>query len=149
MTVKLLTEYHLEFLSLTGDCTGSYEATLVEIPHCWKSHVPAHSLLLFYADTAKIRIRQDGSPGWLMSLLNAYVTPKTLLRPGGIVFARRTSLKLFLWVCQWGLSVTTIFYLTVHLGTHYKPSQSLILWYSLHCLADMVGACFQEKLQAS
>ena len=42
MTVKLQTEYHLEFLSLKGGCTGSSESTLVKIPHCWKSHVLAH-----------------------------------------------------------------------------------------------------------
>ena len=39
MTVWLLTEHYLEFLSLTGGCTGSFESTLVKIPHCWKSHV--------------------------------------------------------------------------------------------------------------
>ena len=39
MSVKLLTEHHLEFLSLTGDCTGSFESTFVKMPHCWKSHV--------------------------------------------------------------------------------------------------------------
>ena len=42
MTVKLLTKHHLEFLSLTGGCTGSSESTLVKMPHCWKSHVTAH-----------------------------------------------------------------------------------------------------------
>ena len=42
MTVKLLTEHHLEFLSLTGGCTGSSESTLVKILHCWKSHTMAH-----------------------------------------------------------------------------------------------------------
>ena len=36
MRVKLLTEHHLEFLSLKGRCTGSSESTLVNIPHCWK-----------------------------------------------------------------------------------------------------------------
>ena len=41
MTVKLLTENHLEFLSLTGGCTGWSESTLVKILHCWKSHVTA------------------------------------------------------------------------------------------------------------
>ena len=35
MSVKLLTEYHLEFLSLKGGCTGSSESTLVKMPHCW------------------------------------------------------------------------------------------------------------------
>ena len=31
MTVKLLTEQHLEFLSLIGGCTGLYESTLVKM----------------------------------------------------------------------------------------------------------------------
>ena len=42
MTVKLLAEQHLEFLSLKGGCTGLSESTLVKIPHGWKSHVKAH-----------------------------------------------------------------------------------------------------------
>ena len=46
MSVKLLTENHLEFLSSKGGCTGSSESTLVKIPHCWKSHVMAHMLLI-------------------------------------------------------------------------------------------------------
>ena len=41
MTVKLLTEHHLEFLRLKGGYTGLSEFTLVKIPHCWKSHVTA------------------------------------------------------------------------------------------------------------
>ena len=47
MTVKLLTEHHLEFLSLTGGCTGSYESSRVKMPHCWKSHAMAHVELLY------------------------------------------------------------------------------------------------------
>ena len=35
MSVKLLTEHYLEFLSLKGGCTG-------KMPHCWKSLVTAH-----------------------------------------------------------------------------------------------------------
>ena len=42
MIVKLLTEHHLEFLSLKGGCTGSSESTLVKISNCWKSHALAH-----------------------------------------------------------------------------------------------------------
>ena len=38
MTVKLLTEQRLEFLSLKGGCTGLSESTLIKMPHCWKSH---------------------------------------------------------------------------------------------------------------
>ena len=41
-SVKLLTEHHLEFLSLKGGYTGASESTLVKMPHCWKSHVTAH-----------------------------------------------------------------------------------------------------------
>ena len=39
MTVKLLAEQHLEFLSLKGGYIGSSESTLVKMPHCWKSRV--------------------------------------------------------------------------------------------------------------
>ena len=42
MTLRLLTEHHMEFLSLTGSYTGSSESTLVKMPHCWESHVMAH-----------------------------------------------------------------------------------------------------------
>ena len=42
MTVKLAIEYHLEFLSIKGVYTGSFESTLVKMPLCWKSHVMAH-----------------------------------------------------------------------------------------------------------
>ena len=31
----------VEFLSLTGGCTRLSESTLVEMPHCWKSHAAA------------------------------------------------------------------------------------------------------------
>ena len=37
MSVKLLTELHLKFLSL-----GSSESELVKMPHCCKSRVTAH-----------------------------------------------------------------------------------------------------------
>ena len=46
MSVKLQTEYHLEFLSLKGGCTGSSESTLMKMPHCWKSHVAAHMYMI-------------------------------------------------------------------------------------------------------
>ena len=35
MIVKVLTEHHLEFLSLKGGCKGLSESTLVKMPHCW------------------------------------------------------------------------------------------------------------------
>ena len=41
MIVKLLTEHHLEFLSLKVGCRGSSESTLAKMSSCWKSHVMA------------------------------------------------------------------------------------------------------------
>ena len=48
MIVKLLTEHHLEFLSLKGGCSDSSESTLVKIPDCWESHVMAQIIICFY-----------------------------------------------------------------------------------------------------
>ena len=48
MSVMLLTESHLEFLSLIGGCTGSSESTLVKMPHCWN-----HMSRLTYTCTHK------------------------------------------------------------------------------------------------
>ena len=47
MIVKLLTEHHLEFLSLEVGCTGSSESTLVKMSNCWKSH----AAYVFYTHT--------------------------------------------------------------------------------------------------
>ena len=41
MNVKLLTEHHLQFLSLKGGCRGLSESTLVKMSNCWKSHAAA------------------------------------------------------------------------------------------------------------
>ena len=46
MTVELLTEHHLHFLSLKGVCRGSSESLLVKMPHCWKSHMYMYMLSL-------------------------------------------------------------------------------------------------------
>ena len=54
MSVKLLTERHLEFLSLKGDCTGSSESTLITMPHYWISHVTARILNLPFIWNVKI-----------------------------------------------------------------------------------------------
>ena len=51
MTVKLLTEHYLEFLSLKGSGTGLSVSTLVKMPHCWKSHVT--SQFIFYQVTVE------------------------------------------------------------------------------------------------
>ena len=41
MIVKLLTEQHLELLSLIGGYRGSSESTYFKISNCWKSHAAA------------------------------------------------------------------------------------------------------------
>ena len=51
MSVMLLTEQHLEFLSLKGGCTGLSESTLVKMPHCWRSHVVAHFVTITLASS--------------------------------------------------------------------------------------------------
>ena len=55
MIVKLLTEHHLEFLSLKGDCRGSSESTLVKRSNCWKSHAAVH----FVRELAMMRRSSD------------------------------------------------------------------------------------------
>ena len=45
MTVKLLTEYHLEFLSLKGGCISPSEYTIVETHDRLKSQVVAHKCI--------------------------------------------------------------------------------------------------------
>ena len=54
---KLLTKEYLEILSLKSGCTGSYETTLVEMTHCWKSHVVAQ-ILAACIDTTNLRTSQ-------------------------------------------------------------------------------------------
>ena len=54
MIVKLLTEHHLEFLSLKGGCTGSSESTLVKMSNFWKSHAAAHIIPYFCLKMAKM-----------------------------------------------------------------------------------------------
>ena len=52
MIVKLLTEHHFEFLSLTGGCKGSSESTLVKKSNCWKAHAAAHLFDFFNQSSA-------------------------------------------------------------------------------------------------
>ena len=45
MIVKLLTEHHLEFLSLKGGCRALSESTLVKMSNCLKSHAAAQFII--------------------------------------------------------------------------------------------------------
>ena len=42
MNINLLTEHHLELLSLQRGCTGMSESIHVKMPHSWISHVTTH-----------------------------------------------------------------------------------------------------------
>ena len=59
--VKLLTEHHLEFLSLKRGCTGSSESTQVKMPLCWKTHVAARIVLDKDPDQQTFFEEQSGS----------------------------------------------------------------------------------------
>ena len=56
MNVQLLTEQHLEFLSLIGGCSGSSQSTLVKMPHCWKSYAPAQLGLIIMSPYSRLLI---------------------------------------------------------------------------------------------
>ena len=66
MTVKLLTELRLRFLSLKEYCTGLSESTLVKMPYCWKSRVTVHIYLhticiILQEESFKIVIQQKAA----------------------------------------------------------------------------------------
>ena len=49
MTVKLLTEHYLGFISFKGGCRGSSESTLDKMSNCRKSHAAAQFFCSFTA----------------------------------------------------------------------------------------------------
>ena len=55
MSVKLLTEHNLEFLSLKGSCTGSSESTLV------KSHIVGYHMSRFRHGLARSKVMRWSS----------------------------------------------------------------------------------------
>ena len=74
MHVKLLTEHHLEFLSLRGSCRGSSESTHVKMSNCWKSHAAQLSFPVV-----------NGSPGFinLLDALNGWQLVRELKQACG------------------------------------------------------------------
>ena len=114
MSVKLLTEHHLELLSIKGGCTVSSESTLVKIPHCWKSRVTAHMLKLmgyklvtielskllftipFYDqvwEPAQLRKRRSTSATWSDTRLTSVTRVQKMTPPSIWLSARKRSRK--------------------------------------------------------
>ena len=74
MIVKLLTEHHLEFLSLKGGCRGSSESTYVKMPHCWKSHaLNRHSTIINLVKEKQGVLIPTGLKRWPLNLINHFI----------------------------------------------------------------------------
>ena len=89
MSVKLLTEHHLEFLNLKGGYTGSSESTLVKMSHCWKSHAAAH--ISYYSLTCHKRPLKKKTKTWFLQdrlLLNAGQTYCRMLQESILQYFR-------------------------------------------------------------
>ena len=71
MSVKLVTEHHLEFLSLKGGCKGSSESTLVKMSNCWKSHVTA--LIFHFSGSEQQQYHMTLSPGEPMTSFKRFL----------------------------------------------------------------------------
>ena len=94
MTVKLLSEHHLVFLSLKGGCSGSSESTLVKILHCWKSHVGAHRMKGHQHTTKRNSSKKK-------TKINK--TRNNHQRKTEIISSQRASLELIAWTSSYGL----------------------------------------------
>ena len=62
MIVQLLTERHLEVLSLTGGCRGPSQSTLVKMSNSWKSHAAAVDIFDSIAAISVWRLSAKYSP---------------------------------------------------------------------------------------
>ena len=70
MTLRLLTELHLEFLSFKGDCRCSSESTLVKLGYCERVIVDGHGCHTALHFGVKAKENQDKVPTlyWLPKL---------------------------------------------------------------------------------
>ena len=80
MAVKLLTEQHLEFLSLKCGCIGSYE-----VPYCFGNHV---SRLIYFLCVSKHPAKEESESENTRLLLSPCLCAHACVR-----------VYLYLWVC--------------------------------------------------
>ena len=74
MSVKLLTEHRLEFVSFKGGCTGSSESTLVKMPHC----VAAQFMIYWLRADAYDTLGACADPGIFVRGVQVSLTKKSL-----------------------------------------------------------------------
>ena len=98
MTVKLVTEHNLEFLSLKGCCTGWSEYTLVKMPHCWKSNVTAQ--IHFSLAGMVFSMHMPGTGGYFAQPCTCVIV---LPWPGGVNWSIRLVItrNINLWGTDW------------------------------------------------
>ena len=73
MTVQLLAEQLLEFLSFTGSCACSSESVYVKMPHCWKSHVLAQ--IPYISDLSSALLSQGKGASFVPSPATGVLSP--------------------------------------------------------------------------
>ena len=97
MIVKLLTEHHLEFLSLKGGCTGSSESTFVKMSNCWKSHAAAHILisLCYFSGRRTVDLNRH------VVFSHASISNGTPFQKWWPFFWRKTRKSVFLFITSW------------------------------------------------
>ena len=94
MIVKLLTEHHLEFLSLKGGCRGSSESTLVKIPHCCKSRAMAH-IVFRHRSSSWFNSLHTGKPKRVLQSVMSQMKC-SIISSGSVLFAYIAGAQ---WVC--------------------------------------------------
>ena len=103
MIVKLLTEHHLEFLSLKWGCRGSSDCTLVKMCNCWKSHGAAQIICKVHVFLTYFSIHFSSG----ILVLVTFERTLCVISPHKVklIFKRRNSL---IWVAVLGIALFLI-----------------------------------------
>ena len=131
MTVKLLTEHHLEFLSLKEGCTGSSESTLVKMPNCWKSHATAQILpdvFMCLPDCVSLHVCVLSSCICIWALMRENMSLGVLTRQGfSSNFGKRPLAKIVKKMIDFTSKLGEINYIEHNKGSKIYPQNQVIL----------------------
>ena len=111
MTVKLLTEHHLEFLSLKGGCTGLSESTLVKMLQCWKSRVTDPN---YVDDTSGQNVKTSDEISFFFNLGSHAICTREYLFLTPVALATETSYNI-----EISLVVASFSSMPLHAGTSF------------------------------